>query len=152
MDKQVSRYFQFIEANHKEITAAVSELPQAVLHFTAGGKVNSIAMLIKHTAGAEKLLIPQMVGGKTIQRNREEEFAAGDETAAVLLASLAESLRAARETLEELPDADLALEKEVTFSAGKRVISNEWAILHDLEHVAHHKGQIIMLKRLAQAQ
>ena len=151
MDTLISRYAEYLKNGRKELVDAVQDVTHEELHYDADGALNSIAMILNHAAGAEKFLIHKLVAGDEIQRDRDTEFAPHGDTLQQILAKLEQSQARTMEILESMTDSQLLDEKKVRLSSGERTVTNEWGILHTLEHEAHHKGQVVQLKRLARA-
>lgn len=151
MDPLISRYSEYLKKGRQDLVNLVNDLSHEELHYKADGALNSIAMLLKHSASAERFLIHNLVVNDPMPPARTKPFEAGDEPLEELLARLESSRERTMEILEDLSDDQLLEEKEMTLSSGPRKVTKEWGILHTLEHEAQHMGQIIVLKKLARA-
>ena len=151
MDPLISRYAGYLKKGRQDLIDKVQGMSHEDLHFNENGVLNSTAMLLKHAERAERYLIHHLVAGDPMPQPKIQPFEAGDEKLDELLAALEKSQERTMEILEALSDDDLLKEKELRLSSGTRNVTNEWGILHTLEHEAQHMGQIIVLKKLAQA-
>ncbi|MBK8049787.1 MAG: DUF664 domain-containing protein [Anaerolineales bacterium] len=134
-------YLDRLEQMHTDIKQAVDGLPQAALDWSPGAEINSIAVLIAHTAGAERFWIVEQAGGDTVNRDRSAEFSVEGAALPTLLALLDESTALAQATLERLAPDDL------TRPASSRPVDAAWALWHALEHTAQHSGHIQLTRQ-----
>ena len=138
-------YLDRLDALHADITHAVAGLPQAALDWSPGPEVNSIAVLIAHTAGSERFWIGEKAGGRTVSRDRASEFQVAGLEAAPLLEMIEQSAALTRAVLADLTLDDLA-RPAGTWHSG-REIDGAWALWHALEHVAQHTGHIQLMRQ-----
>jgi uncharacterized damage-inducible protein DinB len=131
---------------HAEIEKAIVGLPQEALDWSPGPGMNSMAVLVVHTAGAERYWIGDVIGQDDSGRVRDEEFMTKglDETA--LCGKLAAALEHSRGVLADLSVTDLDQPRRSArhgedFTAG-------WALVHALEHTAVHTGHIQLMRQL----
>ncbi len=152
MNSPVDRYVQYLEKSRKDLLESVKDLTQEELHFTADGKLNSIAMLLNHLSTAEQFLVHHIVGGDEISLERADDFTYHDDTLQDIKTRLHKTRERTLQILSDLADDKLLDAKEVRLSSGSPLnVTNEWGILHNLEHEASHKGQITVLKRLVRS-
>ncbi|MCP4424791.1 MAG: DUF664 domain-containing protein [Chloroflexi bacterium] len=135
-----------LEAMHEAIEQAVAGLPPEALDWRPGPEMNSIAVLVAHTAGAERYWIGDVAGQEPSGRVRAAEFETAGVETAVLLAKLQAALDHSRGVLESLTLANLELER-VSPRDG-RVYTVGWALSHALEHTALHAGHIQLTRQL----
>ncbi len=135
-----------LEAMHAAIEKAVAGLPLEALDWRPGLEMNSIAVLVAHTAGAERYWIGDVAGQEPSGRVREAEFEVAGVETAVLLTRLQDVLTHSRTVLESLTLADL--EQERVSPRDGRVFTVGWALLHGLEHTALHTGHIQMTRQM----
>jgi uncharacterized damage-inducible protein DinB len=133
-------YLERLDTLHADIAHAVDGLPQAALDWSPGPEINSIAVLIAHTAGSERFWIGEKAGARAVIRDRASEFQVAGLEATPLLQLLVESETLAHDVLERLTVADLT-RPVGTWHTG-RAIDVAWALWHALEHVAQHTGHI----------
>ena len=134
------------ETLFKAIDTAVADLPADALDWKPGPDMNSIAVILAHTAGAWRYWVGDVAGDLPSGRVRATEF----ETHGVDAAEMVGRLRAALDTTHEvLAGMDIARLGEVR-TAGmfdeQRTVG--WALLHALEHTALHAGHIQMTRQL----
>jgi hypothetical protein len=134
-------YLDRLDAMHVDIKRAVEGLPQAALDWSPAPEINSIAVLIAHTAGAERFWIVEQAGGDTVDRDRSAEFRVEGLTLPGLLALLDDSMALAYAVLERLSPDDL------TRPASSRPGDAAWALWHALEHSAQHSGHIQLTRQ-----
>ena len=138
-------YFDRLTQLHDEIKAALDGLAPEALDWVPGEGMNSLAVLVTHTAGSERFWIAQMAGGQDVERVRSEEFEAQDLTVEKLVERLDASLAENRHTLEALTVDDLA---RILPHPDGREFRVGWSLLHALDHVAQHTGHIQLTRQL----
>ena len=136
----------------------VEGLTQAQLEWFPNAKVESIGTLLVHIAAVELSWIQE-----DIKRDQMgEEWKAGfpirfdipqisDEPLEYFIGLLDSTRAVTRDVLAGLTDRDLArevvsLDDEDNPDAPRYTI--EWILYHLVEHEAHHKGQIAVMKRM----
>lgn len=138
-------YLDRLDELHSDITHAVAGLPQAALDWTPGPEINSIAVLIAHTAGSERYWIGEKAGRRTVVRDRASEFQVAGLEAPALLALLEQSAALTHDVVAGLSIDDLA-RPAGTWHDGRK-IDGAWALWHALEHVAQHMGHIQLMRQ-----
>lgn len=124
-------------AQVRRCTALLSE---ELVWFRPNPSSNSVANLLLHLAGNVRLWIVGGIGGKSVQRDRNAEFARRDGlTKQELLDPLASVMEEAYAVLQWITDP--ALTREYTIQ--KYRLSGIAAIVHVVEHFAFHTGQIV---------
>jgi uncharacterized damage-inducible protein DinB len=108
---------------------------------------NSIGNLMSHILGAEMFSVVERVGGQPVSRDRSAEFS-DRVTRASLVQRRAEVERRVRGTLDNLTAADLS--RVVPSPNGEAPVGNFLTYL--LSHVSGHMGQVIMTRKLLDAQ
>lgn len=106
---------------------------------------NSIATIVKHVAGNLKSRWTDFLttDGEKPDRNRDEEFVAGDDTRESLMAFWESSWEILFSTLNSLKAEDFA--KTVTIRQQPHAVSD--AINRQLAHYSYHIGQITFLAK-----
>jgi uncharacterized damage-inducible protein DinB len=126
------------------IRAALDRLSDADLWWRPNDASNSAGNLVLHLCGNARQWIVGGVGGESDGRERQSEFdARGGVTRAELDALLERSFADIDRTLTAFDPARL-LERRVI--QGNDVTSLE-AILHVVEHVSHHTGQLLWIAK-----
>lgn len=127
-----------------KIEIAVEGLDDEDLWARSGAGTNSIANLILHLCGNLSLWVQASLGGRPYERDRAGEFAA-DHTAGKpdLLSALRIVVGESRRTIAGLSAEALESELEVQ----GYVTDGRGIVLHALEHMSYHTGQIVMLAK-----
>jgi len=139
-------YLKEIESIHTEIDKVLASLPQEALDWVPGLEMNPIAVLVAHTAGSERFLIGDIIGGLDSQRDRVAEFAVRGKDGAALSALLAQALAATRTTFEKLTVAELESIEPRTKQGRSFTVAA--AIDHVIAHDAQHLGHIELTRQL----
>jgi uncharacterized damage-inducible protein DinB len=137
-----------VEDFHPRILAALERLSDADLWWRPNEASNSAGNLVLHVCGNARQWIVGGVGGEPDTRARQAEFdARGDVPRAELVALLARTFADLDRTLRGF-DAARLLERRVV--QGQQVTLLE-AILHVVEHVSHHTGQLLWIAKARSA-
>ena len=139
-------YLDRLMTVHKDLNAALLDLPIAALDWSSGPEINSLAVLAAHSAGSERYWIGQVAGGEPLQRDRAAEFKTAGVDASTLIARLDAALAHSRSVVTRLTLADL--EKNTGVIHDDRSVTGAWALLHALEHVSVHLGHMQIMRQL----
>lgn len=134
------------ETLYKAIETAVADLPAEALDWKPGPDMNSIAVLLAHTAGAWRYWAGDVAGDRSSDRVRADEFETRDVDAAEMMSRLRAALDTSRETLAGLDLSGLGDTRTVGMDNAQQTVG--WALLHALEHTALHTGHIQMTRQL----
>ena len=123
---------------HNDVVKALEGLPAEALDWSPKTGVNSITALVVHMTGAERFLFGEIIGGQSLNRNRDAEFLTKNMTLETLMQRLADNRPYIAGVLEPLTLVDLE---------GKRILRSRevtvgWVIGHALKHTATHLGHI----------
>jgi len=132
---------------------AVEDVDDTLLQWRPGPEFNSVAILLRHLAGSERWWIGEAIGGISSRRVRNAEFAHDSPRRADVLNTVEEARVVTRRALANLTMQDLQAETSPTVTRGdppKRP-TKLWALLHCLEHLGYHRGQVLLLLRLGRA-
>ena len=140
-------YLTLLKALHDQLGRTIEGLPLAALDWSPGPDMNSLSVLIAHTAGAERYLIGDVVGRDPSGRDRDAEFRARGLDAATLSAQLDAALEHSRAVLEHLTLPDLEARRVMPRRDGRQV-TVAWALGHALEHAALHLGHAQIVRQL----
>lgn len=136
------------ERVHHEIFKWSDGLSDDQLNWKPSAKdTNSIGNLMSHILGAEMFSVVNRIGGQPVNRDRAAEFT-NRITRAGLLQRRAEVEGRVRETLDKLTAADL--DHVVATQSGEAPAGK--FLLYLLSHVSGHMGQVIMTRKLLDAQ
>ncbi len=140
----MEQYFQDVlerlEKLHGEIDEAVKGLPQEAIDWIPGPKLNSLGVLLAHTAGAEGYWLVDIITAQRSERVRESEFETRGTPVDVLLSRLHENIVSIQHVLRGLNLADLS--KIKISPRDGREFTIGWCLLHGFEHTAQHTGHI----------
>jgi uncharacterized damage-inducible protein DinB len=139
-------YYERLQTLHSEIARAISGLPLAALDWQPGPGMNSLSVLVAHTAGAERYWIGDVVGQDPSERVRSEEFEtqgrSAPELQKLLDSTLAHSYNVIQTlSLDNLEEARQSSRDDTSYSVA-------WALAHALEHTAIHLGHIQIGRQL----
>jgi uncharacterized damage-inducible protein DinB len=139
-------YLDRLTAMHNEIITVLDRLPQPALDWKPGPEMNSIAVLVAHTTGAESYWIGDMIVRRSSERVRAKEFEVGGLDHVVLKRQLDQALVDAQQclaqlTVEELGEERAALNPQMM--AGNYTVG--WCLLHALEHTSTHVGHVQLM-------
>ncbi|HOU41855.1 MAG TPA: DinB family protein [Promineifilum sp.] len=135
-----------LETLVRAIETAVDGVPAEDLDWKPASDMNSLAVLLTHTAGALRYWVGEVAGGQPAGRVRAQEFETHSVDADTLLGRLREALDHSKSVLANLSLAQLNETRvggmdNIPHSAG-------WALLHALEHTGIHTGHIQMTRQL----
>lgn len=139
-------YMERLEALHGEIWRAIADLPPEALDWTPGPEMNSMGVLIAHTAGAERYWIGDVAGEDRSGRVRAAEFETRGQGVDALATLLTDTLIHSRRVLERLTVADLAAMRLSV--QDNQDYSTAWCLAHALEHTGLHLGHIQVTRQL----
>jgi hypothetical protein len=125
---------------------AAADLPPAALDWSPGPEMNSIAVLLAHTAGSLRYWVGEVVGLEPAGRDRPAEFRTAGLGAADLLRRLDDALAHGKGVLGRLAPTDLSAIHHVPLS--DRDVSVAWALDHALAHTATHLGHVQLTRQL----
>lgn len=131
-------YLERLERLIDDFTAAIDGLPVEALDWVPGPDMNSLCVLVVHTAGSARYWIGDVALGEPSGRDRDGEFRARGLDAEALKTHFAALKAYVRDALARLPDLDLA--DVGTRAYHGKPISAGWALLHALEHTGLHLG------------
>ena len=77
---ELDNYLQRLEDLRRQIDELIADLPAPALNWRPAERVedhatNSLAVLVAHSAGAERFWIAEVIGGRARTRDRAAEFA-----------------------------------------------------------------------------
>lgn len=138
-------YLERLQNLHTQIQQAIAGLSPEALNWTPGPEMNSLAVLVVHTAGSQRYWIGEVAGQDPANRDRDAEFRAQDWDEASLLELLATTLAHSQAMLARLTLPDLEGQRVATDG---RAVTVAWALWHALGHTALHVGQMQLTRQL----
>lgn len=137
-------YLERLENLRDGFHQQIHDLPGEAVDWLPGPEMNSIAVLLAHTAGSLRWWIGDVALGDDSGRDREREFQTRGRSAQELLSLVDAVIEYARGAL---PRLDM-LGQDVTPPENERRVTRAWALLHALEHGYNHLGHIEMTAQL----
>jgi hypothetical protein len=138
------------EAFYGIIERAVADLPAEALDWKPGPDMNSIGVILAHTAGAWRYWVGDVAGDSPSGRVRADEFETHGVDAGEMIARLRAALDTSREVLASLKLSRLGEVRTAGMFNEERTVG--WALLHALEHTALHAGHIQLTRQLWEQQ
>ncbi len=153
MDGGVQEIAAHIDETWTSLLAAVKDVDDALLQWCPGSEFNSVAILLRHLAGSDRWWIGEGIGGVASRRVRAAEFQHDTPRRDDLLRTVDEARSLTRRVLSGLTMQDLQAETSpaVTVGTPPRRPTKLWALLHFLEHLGYHRGQVLLLLKLGRA-
>ncbi|HKV43431.1 MAG TPA: DinB family protein [bacterium] len=153
MDAGLQGMLAHLEETWNGLLKAVEGAGDDVFYWTPGPEFNSVAILLRHLAGSERWWIGEAIGGVPSHRVRDAEFAHDRPRREDVLRAVEEARRITRQVLGAVTMQDLHAETTPTVTWGKppRRPTKLWALLHYLDHLGYHRGQALLLLKLARA-
>lgn len=155
MQNRISEYYNWLETLRKPILKLVREISEEELNFKPLDRTNSIGIILRHTCGAEKFWIGEVVGKIKSHRIRKNEFETNWIKKKDILRLLIETQKRTKKVFSNLKTEELEQKRAVnlylTTSQKARdygKVTVLWAIQHNLEHFAQHSGQIMYIHKL----
>jgi uncharacterized damage-inducible protein DinB len=145
-----AEYLRILETMHGEFAKAVEGLSEEALDWSSDERVNSLAVLAVHTAGAERFWIGSVAMNEPLERDRPGKFLTKGLSSEEILDCLQHPLSYARAALERLGLEDLSAAR--TSPRDGRQVTVAWALLHALEHTSVHVGHAQLTRQLWEAQ
>lgn len=146
MDTFFADYIDRLEHMQRDFHQALEGLPNEALDWVPGPQMNSVAVLLAHTAGSLRFWIGDIAMGEPSNRVRELEFETRNQSLDDMLGRLDAAIDYARAALPRLSVADLA--QKGAAEPGREPSTRGWALLHALEHASMHLGHIQLTSQL----
>jgi uncharacterized damage-inducible protein DinB len=150
MDAGVKAIADHLDETWSSLLKTIEEIDDTLFNWSPGHEFNSIAILLRHLAGSERWWIGEAIGGIPSRRQREAEFVHDAPSRDDVLREIQESRAITRRALTDLTMQDMQAETAPTVTRGKppRRPTKLWALLHYLEHLSYHRGQVLLLRNL----
>jgi uncharacterized damage-inducible protein DinB len=150
MDPHVAPYARMLEDLRRQVIEATSPLTDEQINRRVPDLRNTIGILLKHIAGSERYWVGEIAGGRAAQRNRDAEFEHAPVRKDEALAEIERVAALSRDVLDRLTRDDLLVEVEAHRPGGVVRETKTGALLHAVQHLAYHLGQIRYIARLLQ--
>ncbi|MGB1250112.1 MAG: DinB family protein [Candidatus Promineifilaceae bacterium] len=129
---------------HAEIQRELDRLPDEAFDWSPAEDMNSIAVLLTHSVGAERYWIGDVAAQESSGRVRSAEFKVTNLTQADLEARLTASMAYIQKVLPTFSAEDL--DKSRSAEGYEQSFTVSWCLLHAMEHTATHVGHIQMMR------
>jgi len=149
VDPEVAVIHEVIEDLRGQLVKVVEQLDDADINRTFPGLQNTIGILLRHTAASENFWISGVAGGGSRERNRDAEFGREPLAKQGLVRTLREAQAATDRVLTGLRAAELQAPVQVERARGTLQTTKAFALLHALQHLAYHLGQIRLMAAMA---
>lgn len=149
MDPDVAVMHEVIEDLRGQMFKVIESLEDADINRTYAGLSNTIGILLRHMAGSEDYWISGVAGGESVDRNRDAEFGHEGLKKADLLAVLRRRQAATEKVLAGMRSEDLRAAVKGQRARGVVETTKGFAILHAIQHLAYHLGQIRLMAAMA---
>lgn len=143
MENYFEDYLLNLQELHDDMIATLKDLPPEALDWSPAEDVNSINVLVTHTAGAERFLIGDLVARDAGNRDRDSEFKVHGLDAGVLTQRLNESMAYNRSIMDGMSLDDLSARRD--FREGEASVAR--ILDHALKHTGTHLGHIQLMRQ-----
>ncbi len=148
MEAEVQGYLTEFGILKEQIREAIQNLNDEAVNWCPLPKdTNSIYAMLYHLVGSEEYWVRQVIGGESIDRDRETEFRASGHLSEIInrwkkIGSISENI------LSNLSSSQLGESRTVTPTTGVVSYTVRWCILHIISHYATHLGHIQLTQQL----
>jgi uncharacterized damage-inducible protein DinB len=139
-------FLNILEAQHTEMERAIDGLPLAALDWSPGPDMNSIAVLVIHTMGAERYFLGDVIAREPSNRDRAAEFQTSGLDAGALKERLQTTIAYTRRVLEGLTLEDLETTRILPRDGSEHTVAS--CLLTVVAHTALHVGHIQLTRQL----
>jgi len=142
----VQVYLDVLSARRADILHTLDGLDATALNWhPLDAETNSLYALATHALGAERKWIHEIIGGRTIERDRDAELHAQGTDTQSLRALYASAASESEEILARLTLADLDAPR-AAMRYGQQSV--QWCVLRVIEHYNEHLGQLALTRQL----
>lgn len=147
MEAEVQGYLTEFGILREQIRDAIKGLNYEAANWRPLPKdTNSIYVILCHLAGIDNYWVRHIIGGETIDRDRDAEFRASGHLSEILK-HWEEVFRASKRILSKLSSAQLG-ETRTVIRPDLGSVPVRWCILHHISHYAVHLGHIQLTRQL----
>ncbi|MDP9236919.1 MAG: DinB family protein [Chloroflexota bacterium] len=127
--------------------------PDALNWRPRADETNSIAVLAVHSLASTRSWLAVALGAPRPERDRPSEFVATAADAAALLAFVDEMAAHCTRLFAAAADIDWNAERKTSARPGDKLerVQAAWALMHAMEHLREHVGQMLLTRQLADA-
>ena len=148
MEAEVQGYLTEFDILKKQIREAIQNLNDEAVNWRPLPKdTNSVYAILRHLVGSEEYWVRQVIGGESIDRDREAEFRASGHLSEIVdrwekVGSISENI------LSNLSSTQLEESRTPTLTTGIASYTIRGCILHIISHYAIHLGHIQLTRQL----
>ena len=143
---------EVLRRSRDEMRDAVKGLPADALNWRpVPDDTNSIAVLAVHSLSSTRMWLSIAVGESPPDRDRASEFAVSAGDSAELLSSVGRLTEACLSLVDDSRTVDWSALRDAQGPPGSgedTQVFAAWALLHALEHLREHVGQISLTRQL----
>jgi uncharacterized damage-inducible protein DinB len=149
MESEIQGYLTEFNIIREDISKVVRGLDDEAANWQPlQSDTNSIYAILTHIMGVDNFWVRQVIGGQTVQRNREAEFRASGKIAELLPVWEVTWIEI-KSMLGKLDHKQLSEVRSRPFSSQqKESITVQWVILHLITHYATHLGHVQLTRQL----
>ena len=145
VEAEVQGYLTEFDMLMKQIRDATQGLNEEAANWRPLSKdTNSIYNILCHLIGTDNSWVRQVIGGETINRNREAEFRSSGNLSEVL-DHWEKEVSANHDILRKITSTQLGEDRTVPT---RGTITVRWCILHLISHYAMHLGHVQLTRQL----
>jgi uncharacterized damage-inducible protein DinB len=137
-------YLERLQRLHEDAKATLEGLDAKSLDWKPGLAMNSLSVLVVHTAGAERFWIGDVAMRDPSNRKRDSEFQVAGLNPAELVSRLDVNLNYMQQVLEGLTLEDL---EQPRITPDNRKVTLGWCLGHVLAHTANHVGHMQLTRQ-----
>jgi len=150
-------YLAWFTRSFEQLRDTIKDLPQEALDWVAGDDMNSLCVLVVHTADAGRFWMGEVPLGQVSKRDRTSEFEAKGVSISELNQKIDDVIAYAGEVMAQIAVVDMAKVCVVPSMHSKHPELNRdtvfevtagWSMLHALEHTAGHLGHAQITRQL----
>lgn len=135
-------FLELLHGHHQGAIRALRDVPSEALDWNSRRRRNSLTALAVHTAGSERYWMKTVIGNDPEPRDRDAEFSARNQSAETLIQGLEQAEAVSARILAGLTPDSLGETREIKRPKKTHTFTVGWILLHVLEHVAYHTGQM----------
>ncbi len=147
MEAEVQGYLSEFGILKKQIREAIQNLSDEAINWCPFPDTNSIYAILCHLVGSEEYWVRQVIGGESVDRDREAEFRASGHLSEIVdrwekVGIISENI------LSNLSSSQLGESRTLTLATGVVSYTVRGRILHIISHYAIHLGHIQLTRQL----
>jgi hypothetical protein len=138
----VEEYLQFVDKAFDDMAAVLTELGDEAANRRPPGPGASPYALVTHCLGVVEFWAGHLIAGRDVERDRDAEFVAAGEVAALVARVGAAKEQLRRDLADARFDAPLRHRPPAAYTSGVRTSTQGAAAVHIFEELAQHLGHL----------